>query len=160
MARIYSWSGKKGTCWYLDYAVNGRRVRKRIGRSKRLAELALADITVKLERREIGFAESDKKLSELIAEYLRHSQAHATPQSHLLNETVLAKFRAFVQDDKLKNIKQENGLYEETIFAFVPDDRGAFWFSSGRGIFRLPPGRGALRNDVPRLFQIAFAENI
>ena len=104
MARIYSWSGKKGTCWFLDYAVNGRRVRKRIGRSKRLAELALADITVKLERREIGFAESDKKLGELITEYLRHSQAHATPQSHQLNEAVLAKFRAFIQDDKLKNI--------------------------------------------------------
>ncbi len=104
MARIYSWAGKKGTCWFLDYTVNGRRVRKRIGKSKRLAELALADITVKLERREIGFAEQDKKLGDLIAEYLRHSKAHATPQSHQLNEAVLAKFRAFIQDDKLKNI--------------------------------------------------------
>lgn len=46
MARIYQRSGKKGVYWYLDYNVDGRRLRKRVGRSKRLADLALADIQV------------------------------------------------------------------------------------------------------------------
>jgi len=49
MARIYQRSGKKGIYWYLDYAVEGRRLRKRVGRSKRLADLALADVQVKLD---------------------------------------------------------------------------------------------------------------
>ena len=82
MSRIYSVPGKKGDCWYLDYAVDGRRVRKQVGGSKKLAELALADIQVKLDRRDVGLAApADKKLDELIAEYLRHSRASATPYS-------------------------------------------------------------------------------
>ena len=46
MSRIYQVTGKKGAIWYLDYAVDGKRVRKRVGRSKKLAELALADTQV------------------------------------------------------------------------------------------------------------------
>ena len=60
MSRIYQREGKKGVYWYLDYAVDGRRLRKRVGRSKKLAELALADIQVKLERKELGFQAKDK----------------------------------------------------------------------------------------------------
>lgn len=104
MARIYQRGGKKGSIWYLDYAVDGRRVRKKLGPSKRLAELALADIKVKLERKEVGFTRSDRRLSEVIEEYLKHSKAHATPESHLLNINVLAKFKEFLGDARLKNI--------------------------------------------------------
>lgn len=104
MARIYQRKGKKGFVWCLDYFVDGRRVRKRIGRSKRLAELALSDIRVKIERREIGFTHSDKRLGELIVEYLKHSKAHSTPESHLLNAKVAEKFKAFVGGDRLRNI--------------------------------------------------------
>ncbi|MFH1725068.1 MAG: tyrosine-type recombinase/integrase [Elusimicrobiota bacterium] len=104
MARIYQRKGKKGLSWYMDYAVEGRRVRKKLGRSKRLAELALSDVRVKIERREIGFTQSDKRLEHLIAEYLKHSKAHATTESHLLNVKVLAKFREFIGSDRLKNI--------------------------------------------------------
>lgn len=64
MARIYSWAGKNGTYWYLDYAVDGRRIRKRVGKSKKLAQLALADVQVKLERKELGFQSKDKKLAD------------------------------------------------------------------------------------------------
>jgi site-specific recombinase XerD len=104
MARIYQRGGKKGMVWYLDYAVDGRRVRKKLGASKRLAQLALSDIQVKLERKEVGFTRSDRRLSELIEEYLKHSKAHATPESHLLNINVLAKFKEFLGDARLKNI--------------------------------------------------------
>ena len=48
MARLYQIIGKKGAAWYADYSLDGRRIRKRLGRSKRLADLALAGIEVKL----------------------------------------------------------------------------------------------------------------
>lgn len=104
MARIYERAGKKGTYWYLDYALDGKRIRKRVGRSKRLAELALADTQVKLERRELGFAQADKKLDDLTAEYLRHVKANGIAYSHDLSAAVLARFKAFVETDRLKNI--------------------------------------------------------
>jgi integrase len=104
MARIYQRTGKKGSCWYLDYAVDGKRVRKRIGRSKRLAELAMADTEVKLDRREIGFAQTDKKLEDLIAEYLRHVKANGIAYSHELSVAVLERFKVFIATERLKNI--------------------------------------------------------
>ncbi|MFA5140658.1 MAG: tyrosine-type recombinase/integrase [Elusimicrobiota bacterium] len=101
MARIYSWSGKKGTVWYLDYAVDGRRVRKRIGRSKRLAELALADIQVKLERKEIGFAIKDRGLKDFIAEYLTYAKGNKAPKSYDRDVVTLGHFTEFIKADKL-----------------------------------------------------------
>ena len=56
--------------YYVDYRVNGRRVRKAIGKSRKTAELALKDIEVKIERQEIGFIEKDVELSKLFQEYL------------------------------------------------------------------------------------------
>ncbi len=104
MARIYSWAGKKGTYWYLDYAVDGRRVRKRVGRSKKLAELALADVQVKLERRELGFQTKDKNLAEFFAEYLDYAKTNKTHSSYLRNEIVLRTFKEFAKAERLRAI--------------------------------------------------------
>ena len=104
MARIYSWPGKKGINWYLDYAVDGRRVRKRVGKSKKLAELALADIQVKLERRELGFQVKDKNLDDFIREYLQYAKTNKTASSCSRNDVVLRNFRAFIKAERLRGI--------------------------------------------------------
>ena len=105
MSRIYARPGKKGVWWWLDYTVGGRRVRKAIGKSKKLAELALADLQVKLDRGEVSLAApTDRKLDDLIAEYLRHSRASATPNSVRVIERVLNLFKGFVEMDRLNNI--------------------------------------------------------
>jgi integrase len=104
MARIYSWSGKKGTCWFLDYVVDGRRVRKRVSKSKKLAELALADLQVKIERKELGFQVKDKNLDDFFREYLQYAKTNKSPASHSRNDIVLRNFRAFVKVERLRGI--------------------------------------------------------
>jgi len=47
--------------------VDGRRVRKQVGSSKKLALLALADVQVKIERKELGFQTKDKNLADFFA---------------------------------------------------------------------------------------------
>lgn len=81
MARIYQVAGKKGARWYLDYQVEGRRVRKRIGKFKRIAELALADIEVKLGRKEAGFAVKDRSLADFIGEYMVYAKGNKARKS-------------------------------------------------------------------------------
>lgn len=44
MARIL----KVKKSWYIDYNLDGKRIKKVIGRSKRIAELALSDIEAKI----------------------------------------------------------------------------------------------------------------
>jgi hypothetical protein len=52
MARIF----KRERVWYIDVRYKGRRIRRRVGASKRIAELALSDAVVRIEREEFGFA--------------------------------------------------------------------------------------------------------
>jgi site-specific recombinase XerD len=104
MARIYQVSGKKGVTWYLDYAVDGRRLRKRAGRSKRLAELALADVQVKLERKELGFQAKDKGLAEFIQDYLAYSKSNKARQSYERDTYIIKNFTGFIQAHKLSAV--------------------------------------------------------
>lgn len=104
MARIYQRTGKKGTLWYLDYQVDGRRVRKRIGKSKRVAELALADIEVKLERKEAGFAVKDRSLADFIKEYLAYAKGNKARKSCERDEITLRHFTDFLKADRLSAI--------------------------------------------------------
>jgi len=59
---------KREKIWYVDYRVNGRRFKKRIGSSKKLAELALKDIEVKIAKNELGFLPKDSDLEKLYRE--------------------------------------------------------------------------------------------
>ena len=44
MASLY----KRGKIWYIDYALHRRRIKRRIGKSKSIAELALAEVERKI----------------------------------------------------------------------------------------------------------------
>ena len=87
----------KGGKYFIDYRVNGRRVRKHIGKSKRTAELALKDIEVKIERQEIGFVERDSELNKLFEEYLAYSKIHHAPSSQNRYRAILNNFKAFLK---------------------------------------------------------------
>jgi len=75
---------KRGNNWYVDFAHKGRRVRRRIGRSKRMAELALKDIEVRITKGEfLGAYENRRVLFEEVAEeYLDFSQTSKARSSY------------------------------------------------------------------------------
>ncbi|MBI4064576.1 MAG: tyrosine-type recombinase/integrase [Elusimicrobia bacterium] len=101
MARIYQRQGQSGRIWYLDYSLGGRRIRKRLGKSKKLAELAKADVEVKLERSEIGFANKDVGLKEFIGEYLNYSKANKSANTFDRDRRTLKTFYEFVKAERL-----------------------------------------------------------
>jgi len=83
--RIYQRTG----VWYIDYSFNGRRVRKRVGTSKKMAELALKNIEVKIAKKEfLGIRESQKvRFEKLCEEYLEYSKSNKTERSYLRDQT-------------------------------------------------------------------------
>ncbi len=101
MSRVYSREGKKGTVYYVDYFVDGRRVRKRLGRSQKLANLAAGEIDVKLERKELGFAAKNRNFADFVQEYLTYSKGNKAPLSFDRDTQVLKIFAAFMQVDKV-----------------------------------------------------------
>lgn len=126
MARIYQRAGKKGLIWYLDYLADGRRVRKRIGTGKRLAKLALADVQVKLERKELGFASKDRGLEDFIREYLTYAKGNKSRQSYERDTFIVKNFTAYIKVRKLAAVtpamleaykvhRRENGAKASTV---------------------------------------------
>lgn len=96
MASIY----KRGKIWYLDIRVNGRRVRKRVGTSKKVAELALRDAEVKVARDEFGFAKTDISIEKFVSRYLDYSKANHQPKTTDRYRAVTDHLLGFLKDSR------------------------------------------------------------
>jgi len=55
MGAIY----KRGRVWYIDVRYKNRRIRKAVGPSKKVAEMALKDTEVQIARDKFGFCKND-----------------------------------------------------------------------------------------------------
>ena len=75
---------RKGKNWYIDYYYKGRRIRKKIGPSKQVAELTLKDVEVKIAKGEyLGIYEEKKiRFSDYAEEYLEYSRANKAANSY------------------------------------------------------------------------------
>jgi len=94
MATLRKRNGK----YFVDYRVNGKRVRKSVGKSKKDAELALKDIEVKLAKNELGFLPKDQKLEKLFQEYLTYSKTNHAPSSYKRYRAIIDNFKSFLSE--------------------------------------------------------------
>ena len=54
MGEVY----KRGKVWYIDVRYKNRRIRKAVGSSKKIAELALKDAEVQIAKDKFGFSKN------------------------------------------------------------------------------------------------------
>jgi site-specific recombinase XerD len=86
---------RNGT-YFLDYRINGKRKRKAIGPSKKMAELALKDLEVKIAKNELGFEAKDQDLTRLFKEFLTYSKTNHAPSSHKRYCAIIKNFENFL----------------------------------------------------------------
>jgi len=69
---------RKGNNWYIDYYIKGRRKRKKIGHSKKLAMQVLKDVQLKIAKGEYLGIFDEKKIpfEEYTKQYLAYSKAN------------------------------------------------------------------------------------
>ena len=109
MARIYKREGKKGTIYYVDYVENGKRARKRIGRSKELAELTLKDLEVRIEKEQAGFPQIKPiSVEELIEKFFIHTAGHLKEKSTERYREIVSHFNNFCKTRKIVNFSDVN----------------------------------------------------
>ena len=98
MASIY----KRGKVWYIYYRVDGKRIRRRVGTSKKVAQLALSDVVVKLEKKQLGFVPPPKKQSkpikDFLAEYENYSETNHRPATVVRYAAIMDNFEDFLDD--------------------------------------------------------------
>lgn len=86
---------RNGT-YFADYRINGRRFRKNLGRSKRIAELALKDIEVKIAKNELGFDKKDESLTKLFEDFLVYSKTNHSPNTQKRYKGIVSHFQRFL----------------------------------------------------------------
>ncbi len=99
---------KRKGIWYVDLRVNGRRVRKKAGKSKHLAELYLKDLELKAERNQLGFLERREiALGDFVQEFLKYSAANHRPPTTARYRAALDNFQRFIkQETKVKRLSE------------------------------------------------------
>ncbi|MEW6532047.1 MAG: tyrosine-type recombinase/integrase [Thermodesulfobacteriota bacterium] len=75
---------KKQGNWWIDFYHQGKRIRRKVGPSKKMAELKLADVQVKKAKNDfLGVCEPKKILfKDFAAEYLEYSKANKAKRSY------------------------------------------------------------------------------
>ncbi len=94
MGNIY----KRGKIWYIDVRYKHRRIRKAVGNSKKIAELALKDAEVNIAKDKFGFSKSDIAIDRLFDQFLEYSRAHNRSASTDRYRAVVDHFAVFLKD--------------------------------------------------------------
>ena len=92
MGKIY----KRGRIWYFDVKYKKRRIRKRVGPSKRIAELALSEVEVQIAKEKFGFSSNDVEIERFFTDFLSYSRATHRSNSTERYRAVLDHFMSFL----------------------------------------------------------------
>ncbi len=84
---------RKGKDWWIDFYHQGKRIRRKVGPSKKVAEMALADVQVKKAKKEfLGVCEPKRILfKDFATEYLEYSKANKARSSYERDITTIEK---------------------------------------------------------------------
>jgi len=82
---------KKNGNWWIDFYHQGKRIRRKVGPSKKLAEQVLADVQVKKAKQEfLGICEPKKILfRDFAKEYLEYAKANKAKSSHKRDRSIV-----------------------------------------------------------------------
>lgn len=92
MGRVF----KRGDIWYIDARAKGRRIRRRVGPSRKLAESALREVEAKLARDEFGLTKGDISLASLIEKFLEYHATNNRVSTAKRYKAIVDHFRRFL----------------------------------------------------------------
>lgn len=157
---------KKGNAYFIDYRVNGRRRRKSVGHSKKLAELALKDLEVKLARKELGFEQKDSTLSKLFLDFESYRKTNLAPSTQNRYRSIIDNFKRFLKTDyphlekishftpkvfeDYKGFRKGEGAHNRTINAEMIVIRMMFRLATQWGYSKENPTDGVSRLRLPK----------
>ena len=124
----FIWKDTKSGSWYLDFTPSGgKRTRKRIGKSKQAATLALKEVEYQLSFDRAGVSTPDMTLKDFFEKYTLAIQPHLRPKSWKRYRAIIDHFRAFIGPkwEKMK-LQQLNREQFEQYIAWRREGNGAF----------------------------------
>ena len=94
------------SAWYVDCSFKGNRVRKKIGKSKKLAQEMERDIQAQLVRREYSKFVKRKRVlfDELCSKYLQFSEANKRPNVHRCDKGFIKNLLKIFNSRRIESI--------------------------------------------------------
>ncbi|MEI8013060.1 MAG: phage integrase SAM-like domain-containing protein, partial [Candidatus Omnitrophota bacterium] len=87
---------KQGQCYFIDYRIAGQRVRKTIGLSLKVAEIALREIEVSLAKGELTAEYQGGLYKNLLQDYRSYCQTNLAPNTRNRYRSILDNFNRFL----------------------------------------------------------------
>lgn len=156
---------KRGKNYVVDYRLHGRRVWKSVGPSKKLAELYLKDVEVKIARGELGFDQKDARFSDLLSEYQAYCKTNLAPGTRKRYGSIIDNFNRFLSKtyshmekvsqffpklfEDFKQFRKEEGAANRTVNAELIVIRMMFRLAVQWGYAKKNPTDGISKLRVP-----------
>lgn len=112
---------KRGRSWYIDIRVKGRRIRRKVGRFKKIAELALKDAEVKVAQDQFGFSRDDLAIDTFFERFFDYSRANHRPRTTTRYRAVIDHFQRFL--DTFPSVTFQSEISPEVIGVLPPVQR-------------------------------------
>lgn len=131
----FIWKDKKSGSWYLDYTPEGgRRVRKRVGKSKQAAQMALKKVEYDLSFALSGVTTPNITLKDFFERYEQAMKPKLRPKSWARYRAIIDHFRKFSGGDwnKLKLQQLTREQFEQYV-AWRKTGGSAFLEKNGNG---------------------------
>ncbi|MEA3490149.1 MAG: tyrosine-type recombinase/integrase [Candidatus Omnitrophota bacterium] len=115
---------KRNGTYYIDCRVGGKRLRKSVGKSKKIADLAHKDLEVKLARGEHGFARQDGTYDKLLNSYESYCKTNLAPGTQKRYGAITDNFQRFLDSGypHLEKISQFTPRIFEKFKAFRKEE--------------------------------------
>ncbi len=101
MARIYCYKTKNGrSTWFLDYTFKGKRYRKKVGTSKKVALLELKDIEVRISKGEYKFEPNQITIKEFFEIFNKYSSVNHAPSTFKRYKAIVDNFLFYLESKR------------------------------------------------------------
>lgn len=104
---------KRGKNWYADYTVGGKRKMKSFGQHKKMAELFLKDIELKLLRGELKIVEEKISVSEFFSRYIEYCKSNKAAYTALVDERRIRTWETYFKEYGIIKLKDITPLVVE-----------------------------------------------
>lgn len=89
---------KRGNTYFVDFRIGNKRIRKNVGKDKKLAEIALKDIEVRIARKDSGLVIKDYEIDKFFEEYLEYSKTNHSPSTFNRYRGIIDHYKKFLKD--------------------------------------------------------------
>jgi len=109
---------KRGNFYFVDYRINGKRVRKHIGDSKEEAEATLKEIEAQLAKGQLIVIDSTSSLENLFQQFQAYCQSNLAYRTQIRYSAIISNFTRFLNEVFL-SLKKIPHLTPQTFHQFI-----------------------------------------